>query len=57
MDVDVVQIEKTARLTKREREVVSAFANNMLRWCAGDVVRSMNGGLRSAVEAEAEELH
>lgn len=57
MDVDVVQIEKTARLTKREREVVSAFANNMLRWCADDVVRSMNGGLRSAVEAEAEELH
>ena len=53
MDVDVVQIEKSARLTEREREVVSAFANNMLRWCADDVIRSMQRGLRSA---EAEEL-
>lgn len=56
MDVDVVQIEKSARLTEREREVVSAFANNMLRWCAHDVIRSMQGGLRSAEEAKEEGL-
>lgn len=57
MDVDVVQIEKRARLTEREREVVSAFANNMLRWCADDVVRSMKDGLRPTEDAaEAGEL-
>lgn len=53
VDVDVMQIEKRARLTEREREVVSAFANSMLRWCANDVVRSMKDDSRSTEEAEA----
>lgn len=56
MDVDIVQIEKRARLSERERKVVSAFANNMLRWCADDVIRSMNDGFRGGVEAKTEEL-
>lgn len=56
VDVDVVQIEKRARLTEREREVVTAFANNMLRWCANDVIRSMKDDLSSAEEVEAVEL-
>lgn len=50
MDVDVVQIEKRARLTEGERAVISAFANDMLRWCADDVLRSMNDGARSPEE-------
>ena len=56
MDVDVVQIEKRARLNEWERTVISAFANDMLRWCADDVVQSLHVDSRSMEEHETDEL-
>lgn len=50
MDVDVVQRQKTSRLTERERAVVSAFGNDLLKWCTDDVLRSMKDDWRSADE-------
>lgn len=48
--MDVVQRQKTGRLTERERAVVSAFGNDLLKWCTNDVLRSMEDDWGSTEE-------
>ncbi|CAM9910570.1 unnamed protein product [Scytosiphon promiscuus] len=50
VEVDVVQRQKTARLTERERTVVSAFVDDMLEWCADDVLSTSQEELGSLGE-------
>ncbi|CAN0437194.1 unnamed protein product [Ectocarpus sp. 12 AP-2014] len=45
VDVDIVQREKIARLTKWERVAVSAFADDMLDWCTNDILRTTQEAL------------
>lgn len=40
VDVDVVQRQATPKLTEAERTTFSAFVNDMLAWCAGDILRT-----------------
>lgn len=47
VEVDVVQRQKTAKLTERERTVVSAFVDDMLEWCADDVLKTSQAELGS----------
>lgn len=52
VNVDVVQREKIARLTKWERAAVSAFADDMLDWCTNDILRTTQEALRWTDEEE-----
>lgn len=47
VNVDVVQRQKTTRLTERERTVVSAFVDDMLEWCTDDVLNTSQEDLSS----------
>lgn len=40
VDVDVVQRQAAPELTEGERTVFSALVNNMLAWCAADILRT-----------------
>ena len=40
VEINVVQRQATPLLTEGERSVFSAFVNDMLKWCAADILRT-----------------